>query len=156
MELYQMYKKPNPKAYPHTIRHAAHAVISMTESCLFFLQCYLKARRSRASNADFWLFLLPTEISPNRIFLKALCAVDDEVSHWGTIFWNSSIMLHQIGNLSSVYSTSCPMVAAIGSSPPATLSISRREGIDVPQCVGVVCDPTFELFWDVSLPLNSK
>lgn len=81
MELYQMCKKPNPKAYPHTIRDAAHAVISMTESCLFFLQCYLKARRSQASNTDFWLFLLPTEISPNRIVLMALCAVDDEVSH---------------------------------------------------------------------------
>ena len=32
----------------------AHAVVSMTESYLFSMLCHLKARRSRASNIDFF------------------------------------------------------------------------------------------------------
>jgi len=38
-------------------------VISMTESRLFLMQCHLRALRSRASNIDFPLCLLHTEVS---------------------------------------------------------------------------------------------
>lgn len=43
----------------------AHAVISMTEFCLFLMQYRLTARRSQPSNSGFWPCPLCTEITSN-------------------------------------------------------------------------------------------
>ena len=54
-----------------------HAVISMTESCLFLMQCCRKACSSQASSIDLQPCPLPTEMfphSPNLLLM--LCSVD--------------------------------------------------------------------------------
>ncbi len=64
----------------------------MTESCLWVMQCHLRARRPRASNKGLRPCPLRTEISPVSLnLLMMLCTVYDEIYkafaiwHWGTL-----------------------------------------------------------------------
>lgn len=54
----------------------APAVFFIRESCLFLMQCHLRAQRSQASSIDFWL--CAWEISTDSS-LKILCNADDKI-----------------------------------------------------------------------------
>ncbi len=57
----------------------AHLVLSMTESCQWVMQCYLRARRPQASNKGLRPCPLRKYISPVSLnLLTMLCTVDDE------------------------------------------------------------------------------
>ena len=55
----------------------AHAVISITELCLFLVQHHLMAQGWRPCNIHFWHCPVCTEISPYSMTILILCAVSD-------------------------------------------------------------------------------
>ncbi len=77
-----------------------HLVMSITESCWWWMQCRLRARRPRASNKGLRPCPLHTEISPVSLnLLMMLCTVDDEICkafaiwRWGTLFLKYSTII---------------------------------------------------------------
>jgi len=80
----------------------AHAVISLTESSLFLMQCRPRAWRSLASSIDLQPCPLHSEMSPDSLnLLMILCTVDDGIFNTLTIFhletqlWNLFSLLLQ-------------------------------------------------------------